>query len=246
MELSQQVSLLVAFFGGLASFLSPCVLPLIPSYLSYLTGLSFEELADDRKRGRRLVTLHALCFISGFSLGFISLGASFGLIGQVLFASRNAVQFGGGFLLILFGLFTIGLLKLPFLERSKQLRLKAKPAGYLGSLVIGLVFALAWTPCVGPILGAILVLASAAGSFTTGLILLSTYSLGLAVPFFLSALAIEPFLNFSKRFTRHFKLVKWLSGGLLILVGLLLLTGYFTLLNSYALRLTPAWLYRLL
>lgn len=248
MELSQQVSLVVAFVGGLASFLSPCVLPLIPSYLSYITGLSFEELVEQRAegKGRRKVVAHALLFILGFSLGFVSLGASFGLLGQILFAYRKALQIGGGLLLIGFGLSIIGLLQLPFLGQSKQLRLELKPAGYLGSIVVGLVFALAWTPCIGPILGSILALASTSANLKAGITLLFVYSFGLAIPFFVSALAVEAFLGFSKRFVRYFPLVKGLSGGLLVFVGLLILTGSFTLLNAYALRLTPEWLLKLL
>ena len=246
MELSHRVSMFVAFFGGLASFLSPCVLPLIPSYLSYITGLSFDKLVEQGGRSRKRVVAHTLLFILGFSLGFVSLGASFGLVGQVLFAYRRAFQLGGGLLLIFFGLSITGLLKLPFMGRSKQLQLQVKPAGYLGSLIVGLVFALAWTPCIGPILGSILALASTTANLKTGITLLFVYSFGLAVPFFVSALAVETFLGFSKRFVRYFQLVKWASGGLLIVVGLLILTGYFTILNAYAIRLTPQWLLKLL
>lgn len=248
MELSHQVSFFVAFFGGLASFLSPCVLPLIPSYLSYITGMSFEALVEKgaKGEGRRKVAAHALCFILGFSLGFVSLGASFSLLSQFLFAYRGVLRIGGGLLLIFFGLYIIGLLKIPFLGQSKQLQLQAKPAGYLGSIVVGLAFAIAWTPCIGPILGSILALASTSANLKAGITLLLVYSLGLAVPFFLSALAVEAFLGFSKRFVRYFQLVKWLSGGLLVFVGLLILTGYFTILNAYAIRLTPQWLLKLL
>lgn len=247
MEFSYHVSLFVAFLGGLASFLSPCVLPLVPSYLSYITGLSFEELATQKKgEGRRKVTAHALLFILGFSLGFVSLGASFGLLGQFLFAYRGALRIGGGLLLIFFGLSIPGLLKIPFLGRSTQLQLQAKPASYVGSILVGLAFAVAWTPCIGPILGSILALASTSANVRAGITLLLVYSLGLAVPFFLSALAVEAFLGFSKRFRRYLQVVKWLSGGLLVVVGLLILTGYFTILNAYAIRLTPRWLLKLL
>lgn len=248
MELTPQVSIFVAFLGGVASFLSPCVLPLIPSYLSYITGVSFEDLVEKgmRRERKKKVVAHALCFILGFSLGFVSLGASFSLFGRFLFAYRGTLRIGGGLLLVFFGLFIIGLLKFPFMDRSTKFQLKAKPAGYLGSIVVGLIFSIAWTPCIGPILGSILALASTTANVKAGIALLFMYSLGLAVPFFVSALAIEPFVGFSKRFGRYFPLVKWLSGGLLILVGLLILTGYFTILNAYAIRLTPTWLLELL
>ncbi len=242
MEVSSQLSFVVAFVGGLASFLSPCVLPLIPSYLSYISGLSFEELVEQEGKSRKTVVGHALCFILGFSLGFMSLGASFGLLGQLLFTYSAVVRVGGGVLLILFGLTITGLLKLPVLARTKQLTLQARPAGYLGSIVVGLVFALAWTPCIGPILGSILALASTSASLEAGFTLLLVYAAGLAVPFFVSALALEAFLGFSRRYVKYFQLARGLSGGLLVLVGLLILTGYFTTLNAYAIRLTPAWL----
>lgn len=243
-----QISLFVAVLGGLASFLSPCVIPLIPSFLSYITGMSFEDLVEKgaEGKGQRRVAAHALLFILGFSLGFIILGASFGLLGQYLFAYRGALKIAGGILLIFFGLSITGLLKIPFMAQYKQVNLKAKPAGYLGSILVGLVFALAWTPCIGPILGSILTLSSTSEELKGAITLLFAYSMGLGVPLFLSAIALERFLDFSKRFVRHFQLVKVLSGGLLVLVGILLVTGYFTILNAYAIGLTPKWLLKLM
>ncbi len=246
--MEQQISLFVAFLGGLASFLSPCVLPLIPSYLSYITGLSIDDLLESgqKARNRRQVVSHSLLFIAGFSTGFVSLGASFSYLGQLFFDYRETIRIGGGILLIVFGLYITGLLKIPFMGRYRQLQLKAKPAGYLGSYVVGLVFSAAWTPCVGPILGSILALASTTASMKSGIVLLLSYSAGLAVPFFASAVGVNAFLGFSKRFTRYFTLVKWVSGTLIIAIGILMVTNYFTILNSWFISITPAWLLKLL
>jgi len=246
MQFGQQVSIFVAFFGGLVSFLSPCVLPLVPSYLSYITGMSFEDLLKSREtvRDRWKVMKHAVLFILGFSLAFIGLGASFSFFGQILFDYRDHLRIGGGLLLIFFGLYTLGLLKIPAMGRYKQFRVQARPAGYLGSFVIGLTFAVAWTPCVGPILGSILALASTSANVKAGIGLLFAYSFGLAVPFFLSALALQSFLDFSKRLVRLLPAIKWASGGMLIAVGLLLLTNTFAILNAYAIRITPQWLWK--
>src|SRR6266508_4188080 len=212
------VNVFVAFAAGVFSFLSPCVLPLIPSYLSFVSGVSLDEMRSEqaRSRVRWRVVLNSVAFIIGFSLVFVSLGAS---------AS-----------------FLVGLFKIAALERCLQFNLKDKPAGYLGSILVGITFAVAWTPCVGPILGATLALASTAGEVVRGTMLLTSYAAGLALPFFLSALAINSFFQFSQRLRRYVQVIHAVGGVLLIIVGILLITDYMTLLNAYVLRFTPPWL----
>jgi cytochrome c-type biogenesis protein len=236
----------MALGAGILSFLSPCVLPIFPSYLSFITGLSFSELSGsvNNVRTRRAIILNALCFIFGFSVVFMSLGASFSLLGQLLFDYQQILRKVGGVLIILFGLYIAGFLKLPFLTRTFQLELKDRPAGYLGAFIVGVTFAAGWTPCVGPILGSILLYASTAKTAYTGIMMLGAYSLGLAIPFFLSALALNRFLDYFDRFKRLIPVVSTVGGVFLVFVGGLLLTNYFTLLSTYALRLTPQWLWQ--
>ena len=238
------VNVFVAFAAGIFSFLSPCVLPLIPSYLSFISGVSLEDMRHDQplKRVRARVVLNSVAFIAGFSLVFISLGVSASFLGSLFFGYRNSIRIVGGLFILLVGLYLIGLLKIPALERYLQFNLKDKPAGYLGSVLVGITFAVAWTPCVGPILGAILALAGTSGEIGRGTLLLSTYAAGLGLPFFLSALAINSFMQFSQSFRRYIHAVHMTGGILLVIVGLLLITDYMTMLNIYALRFTPDWL----
>ena len=194
------ISFTLAFLAGILSFLSPCVLPLLPSYISFITGMSFEDLTGsaDRKRVRNLTITNSLIFIAGFSAVFIALGASSSVAGQILFRYQEWLRIIGGILIIIFGLFIAGFLKLDFLMRERKVHLAGKPAGYIGTFAIGMTFAAGWTPCIGPILGSILLYAGAKGSAVYGIKLLSVYSLGLAVPFFISSLAINSFLSYSK------------------------------------------------
>ena len=217
----------MAFLAGILSFLSPCVLPLVPSYVSYITGISFENLTStkDRKRIKFLTLTNSLAFISGFSAVFISLGASSSFIGHLLYKFQDWIRIIGGILVIIFGLFISGILKLDFLIRERKFHPHGKPAGYFGSFIIGMTFAAAWTPCIGPILGTILLYAASEGSASYGLKLLFFYSLGLALPFFLSSLAINTFLSCSKVFFRFIRPVMLLSGLLLIIFGILLLSN---------------------
>ncbi len=240
-----ELSMAVSMGAGLLSFLSPCVLPIFPSYLSFIAGISFDEathLAD--RRTRRAILLNAILFVCGFSAVFIALGASFSLVGQALFDYQMVIRRVGGALIIVLGLHTLGWLRIPYLMREAHLELKGRPAGYVGAFLIGVTFAAGWTPCVGPILGAILSLASTAQTAATGTLMLVAYSAGLAVPFLLSALALNRFLRFFERFKRFLPMVSTASGLLLILVGTLLMTNYFTLLSTFAIRLTPEWLIR--
>ncbi len=242
----ESVTIWVAMGAGILSFLSPCVLPIFPSYLSFVTGLSFGELSGSvaNARTRRAIIMNSLCFILGFSVVFMSLGASFSLLGRLLFDYQQILRKVGRVLVLLFGLYFAGLLKLPFLMRNTRVELTDRPAGYLGAFIVGVTFAAGWTPCVGPILGSILLYASTAKTAGTGILMLGAYSLGLAIPFFLSALALNRFLDFFDRFKWVMPAVNVAGGIFLVFVGALLLTNYFTLLSAYALRLTPRWLWQ--
>lgn len=222
------VSFPLAFLAGIFSFLSPCVLPLVPSYVSFITGMSFEDLTGsaDRKRVRNLTIANSLIFIAGFSAVFIALGASSSAAGQILFRYQKWIRIIGGILIIIFGLFIAGFLKLDFLMRERKVHLGGRPAGYIGTFAIGMTFAAAgWTPCIGPILGSILLFASAKGSAVYGIKLLSVYSLGLAAPFLISSLAINSFLSYSKKLQKHMQVIMIISGILLIAFGIIMLTN---------------------
>jgi cytochrome c-type biogenesis protein len=241
------LNIVVAMAAGMLSFLSPCVLPLLPSYISFIAGVSFEEVQGTvaNPRTRRAILLNSLLFILGFSLVFVALGAGATLVGQVLFRQQGLIRKIGGVFIILMGLYVAGWLRIPFLMREWRVELKDRPAGYLGALAVGITFAAGWTPCIGPILGSILTLASVSQTAGTGIKMLAAYSLGLAIPFFVSALAIHRFVVFFDRFKRFFPLVTRVSGLILIAVGLLLVSDYFTVLSQMAFSLTPEWLFRI-
>ena len=233
----------VAFSAGLFSFLSPCVLPLFPSYLSFITGMSVADLSGDlTATARRRVLLHAIIFIVGFSVVFVALGASFSAAGQLLFQYRDWIRRIGGVLIIVFGLYIAGVLKVGLFGRTQQWQLREKPAGYVGSFLVGVTFAIGWTPCVGPILGAILSLAGTAETVQRGVGLLVAYSAGLGVPFLLSALALGAFLKFFRRYRPYIPVVERGAGVLLVAVGVLVLFNWYVILNSWAISLTPEWL----
>lgn len=239
-----EVNALVAFVAGVFSFLSPCVLPLIPSYLSFISGVSLEEMRGEQTLGRVKwrVVLNSSAFILGFSLVFVSLGASASYLGSLFLGYRDVIRTVGGIFILAVGLYLMGVFKIATLERYLQFNLSNKPAGYLGSVLVGITFAVAWTPCVGPILGAVLTVAGASADVGRGVFLLASYAAGLGLPFFLSALAINSFFQFSQAFRRYIRAFHVASGVLLAIVGVLLLTDYMTFLNAYALRFTPEWL----
>jgi len=231
-------SLLVAFSAGILSFLSPCVLPLVPSYIGFLTGLSLDEMSARR----RVAFTHALLFVLGFTLVFLLLGATASALGRTLAFHKVWLQRLGGVLIILFGLVCLGVIKSDRLLQDKRVHLQDKPLGFLGSVLVGMAFAAGWTPCIGPILGGILGLASAADTFGRGMLLLGAYSAGLAVPFLLAAWAVDRFLAWFQKFRPYLPWVMRVSGLLLILVGVLLITGQFTRLAGFLQGLTPAGL----
>src|SRR5512143_26207 len=194
----------IAFTAGLLSFLSPCVLPLIPSYITFITGLSL----DDVGKARRAALTHGVLFVLGFSLIFLALGATATVIGRVLLTQREWLARIGGVIIIIFGLYLLGVLNIGAFGRERRMHLADKPAGYLGTLVVGVAFGAGWTPCIGPILGSILVYSGSQADLSRGVLLLTFYSLGLAIPFLLSALAIERFIKIFQRLKRQ---MVWVS-----------------------------------
>jgi cytochrome c-type biogenesis protein len=232
---TENVSLLVAFTAGLISFFSPCVLPLIPSYMAFITGISLEELSaqENLKEVRRTVVWNSLLFIGGFSSIFIAMGASATFIGAFLQEHIRWFEIIGGIVVIILGLHFLGLFKLKFLERERKFHLKSKPLGLFGTFVVGMAFGAGWTPCVGPILGSILTLAATTQDVATGIVLLVFYSLGLGIPFFLAGILIHKFFEYFKAIRKYFRIITAVGGLLLIIVGVLLITGYFTAMFSY-------------
>jgi cytochrome c-type biogenesis protein len=231
------LSIAVAFAAGLLSFLSPCVLPLVPSYIGFLTGMTLPETGVRR----RTALLHAFLFVGGFCLVFVLLGASATALGRALNYYQIWVQRVGGILVILFGLLCLGLAPSSLLM-ERRVHWERKPVGYLGSALVGMTFAAGWTPCIGPVLGGILGLAATSADVGQGMLLLSVYSAGLALPFLLAALAVESFLSWFQRFRPYLPWVMRVSGVMLIAVGVLLVSGEFTRLAGWLQGLTPDFL----
>ncbi len=231
----------VAFLAGLLSFLSPCVLPVVPSYLSYVTGMSG---AAEMQARRHLALLHAALFVTGFSLIFIALGMTATVFGRVLNYYQVWLARAGGVLIIVFGLYLLGVFRIGLLSREWRFDLGNKPLGFLGSVLAGMAFGAGWTPCIGPILGSILlyITASPDADLSRGIPLMLAYSLGLAIPFLAAAFAVERFMLWSQRFRRHVALVEKTAGVLLIVFGVLLVSGAFTRLAEVLQALTPAFL----
>jgi cytochrome c-type biogenesis protein len=238
------VSAFAAFSAGLISFLSPCVLPLVPGYISMISGFSLDQLKTKENDTSlfRIVLLNSIMFIVGFSITFILLGASASWIGQILASRMSLLRQLAGLVLIVFGIHLTGLFKINFLYRDKRFHNVEKPRGFLGALVLGLAFAFGWTPCIGPILAGILTIASTKENVTEGMFLLAVYSAGLGIPFLLTSVALNQFLGFYSRFKKHFHAVEVVSGALVIAIGVLIMTGsltrlatYFTFLNRFAL-----------
>ena len=232
------VTLVVAFGAGLLSFLSPCVLPLIPVYASFLTGLSVKDLSQKHNTAlqkHRLTTMkRGLMFVLGFSVVFIVLGSTVGYAGSIFLDASIWIERIGGVVLIVLGLHLIGLFKIPWLERQLKFDLSKRTSGKAGTFFVGMAFGAGWTPCIGPILAGILTIAASSSSISTGALLLSVYSAGLAIPFLLSAFALDRFLIFFDRIKSKMVWIERISGLLLIGVGILLLTGSMTLLSDFS------------
>lgn len=233
---TNNISMIGAFVAGLLSFLSPCVLPLIPSYITYITGLSFADLNAEHPshKVRQQTIIHSLLFIAGFTCVFVLLGASATFVGDFLHEHKTAIRRIGGILIVIFGVHVSGLFDITMLLGEKKLTLHRKPAGYLGSFVVGIVFAAGWTPCIGPILATILAVAATEGR---GVWLLLSYSMGLAIPFFIASLALHHFLIFFRRFKRHIRLFEIVTGAFMVVVGILIFTNSMVVISRY----TSTW-----
>jgi len=232
---TENVSIFIALSAGFISFLSPCILPLIPSYMAFITGISLEELSHEKnlKRVRKIVIINSLLFILGFSIVFIALGASATFMGKFLSRNIRWFEIVGGCVVILLGLHFIGIFRLKFLNREKKIHLKDKPLGFIGTVLVGMAFGAGWTPCVGPILGAILTMAATTQNIFKGIVLLAFYSVGLGLPFLISGLIIHKFFEYFKAVRKYFKVITAVGGILLIILGVLLITGYFSSISSY-------------
>jgi cytochrome c-type biogenesis protein len=237
---NENISYIVAFTAGVLTYLSPCLLPMIPSFVLYITGVSFADLGDAAKKGEVLkkTVVHSLLFILGFSAVFVLLGLTATFIGRTLFQYQKSIRIGGGILIVLFGLYLAGVLKLDFLIKERRLKLQARGASYIGSFLVGVTFAAGWTPCAGPILGSILVLAGTKANAAEGARLLCVYSAGIAFPFFLTALAANAFLEKLKRFERVIGVINVVAGVFLVIVGVLVATNYLAVISE---RLTAVF-----
>ncbi|MCZ6760931.1 MAG: cytochrome c biogenesis protein CcdA [Gemmatimonadetes bacterium] len=232
---AESVGLTVAFFAGVLSFLSPCVLPLIPSYVSFITGMSLDEVRHQRWSA----LIHAVLFISGFTLVFVTLGATATTLGRMLNYYQAWLERVGGLLIVMFGLYLVGAFNWGVFARERRVHFRDKPVGYLGSVLVGVAFGAGWAPCIGPILGSILLYTGSQSNLGQGLLLLFTYSMGLALPFIMAAVAIDRFLGWFEKYRSFIPLTTKIAGGIMIFVGVLLASGYFSILASWLQSLTP-------
>src|SRR6202030_2782798 len=238
--MAADVSLFAAFIAGLLSLLSPCVLPLVPPYLVYLAGTSLERLADAEPAAavKRDTVVASLLFVAGFSTVFVALGAGASVIGAVLRAYSDVLATVAGIAIIVMGLHFLGLTRIDLLMREKRVEM-GRPVGLWGAYAMGLAFAFGWTPCIGPILAAILAVAGSEATIAKGAGLLAVYSLGLGIPFVVAAFAIEPFAAFLARFRAHLAAVERVMGGLLVLTGIAFLTGFISQASYWLLEAFP-------
>jgi cytochrome c-type biogenesis protein len=240
--MQHSVSLVTAFVAGLISFVSPCVLPIVPGYLSFISGVNVSQLKGQETPSElaRRVAWTSVAFVLGFSTVFVALGAAATLVGYYLQQYKRVLALVGGAVIVLLGLHTAGIFRIKWLLYEKRAEVKSRPIGLIGAYVVGLAFAFGWTPCIGPILGAILLYASQQETVTQGVLLLTAYSLGLGIPFILAGLAINGFFAAFGQLRKHMKLVEYAAGALLVGVGLLLMTDRLTLIAQYVTRLFPA------
>lgn len=242
-EVPTNISGFAAFVFGLISFISPCVLPLMPGYVSFISGKSIDGLIQEGKESKRRINpailASSIAFVIGFSIVFIALGASATLIGQ--FLAKNFLLFAkiAGILIIIFGLHLAGLLPIRLLYREKRIQLNIRPAGFAGAVLIGMAFAFGWTPCIGPILGSILLLASQEQSVMSGVYLLGLYSLGLGIPFILTAIALDQFFRFFEKIRKYFHAIEIASGLLLVGIGLLIVFNKLSIIAYYFVKILP-------
>jgi cytochrome c-type biogenesis protein len=236
----ENVSLVAAFVAGVLSFISPCVLPLVPGYLSFVSGISLEEMRSGTRNvgasSRRQVFVASIAFVIGFSLVFIGLGASASAVGQYLMEHLSVLGKIAGVFIVLFGLHMMGVLRIDWLYKEKRIQTARTPTGPIGALLVGVAFAFGWTPCIGPILAAILAVAAAQETIGQGVQLLAVYSAGLGIPFLVTSLAINQFFQATARIRRYYHAIEIASGALLVVVGVLIFTNRFTIIAQY---LTP-------
>ncbi len=225
---------LVAFVGGMLSFFAPCVLPLVPSFLIYISGCTISSTGDlSNRRVRHRMGFHTIAFIVGYSFVFILLGFSSSLLGNLFFQYEKWIMRVGGLMLLVMGINMVGLVKIPFLNREKMVHFKEKPVGLLGSFLVGVTFCLGWSSCLSPVLASILFIASAGHSPFAGVRLLGLYSLGLAIPFFIAAMLMTHLMGLMRRYGHFVRYTSFVLGGLLIVLGAALISGYWAFLNSF-------------
>ncbi len=242
--MNSEVTLSLAFLGGILSFISPCVLPLVPSYISFVTGISFEDLTSENSAQlKRVILLNSLMFIFGFTAVFVLiLGSSAQLFGSVFLQYQDLVRKIGGVIIILLGIHIMGIINIKVLQRDKRYHFfKGKPAGFLGSFFVGIGFAAGWTPCIGPILSAIFAVAATSTSPFAGMKLFAAYSVGLAIPFFLTSLGINTFLHHFNRVKKHMRIVSFITGFFLILTGVLIFSNSLAIIASYLSAILPQY-----
>lgn len=230
-----------AFFGGLLSFLSPCVLPLVPAYISYMSGVSLEQLAD-KERSKPIISdvlISSILFVAGFSLVFVLLGASATFLGRLVVSHMGLMRKVSGVVLIIFGLHYMGVFRIGFLNYEKRFHLKTKKISILQAFVMGIIFAFGWTPCIGPILASILTMATAQESVKLGILLLFVYAMGLGIPFILTGLATSWSLTVFDQVKKHFKAIEITAGFLLIIIGIMIMTNRLGFLSGLILDLFP-------
>jgi len=238
MVANMDVTALVAVGAGILSFFSPCVLPLVPSFLIFISGATIDNYGElSARKYRKRLLIHALAFIAGFSLVFISLGVASSVLGNVFATYEKWIVRIGGVLLVLFGLNMLNVLRIPFLNQEKIIELKTKPIGVIGSFLVGVTFSLGWTPCIGPVLASILLIASTTNTAMQGFYLLSLYSLGLAVPFFVAALLVGRLVYLMQKYGWIMQYSAKVIGILLVVIGVLLMTGYYTRISAALLAL---------
>ena len=242
--MTQEVSIPLAFMGGILSFISPCILPLVPSYISFVTGISFEELTREggTKNLKRIILSNSLMFILGFSTVFVViLGASAQLFGQLFMEYQDLIRKIGGLVIIFLGVHIIGIVNIGVLQRERRFHFfREKPTGFLGSFLVGVGFAAGWTPCIGPILSMIFTVAVTSESSWAGVLLFVSYSMGLAIPFMLTSLGINTFLKYFQRLKRHMRVISIVTGVLLIVTGLLIFFNSFAIISRYLNTILPS------
>jgi cytochrome c-type biogenesis protein len=241
--MDSNVTYLAALFAGFISFISPCVLPLVPAYISFISGVSMDELRNAERQQQMTLRLmiSSLLFIGGFTLVFVLLGATATFVGGFLLKNLGIISKAAGVVLIIFGLHVAGLIKIPFLNYEARFQTGNKPTNAIGAIFVGSAFAFGWTPCIGPILGGILAIAGSQETVGQGMLLLLIYSLGLGIPFFLTAIATQRLLRAMNRVKKHFKTIEIVSGGFLIVIGIMMVFNLFTTLNAVLVRWFP-WL----